>query len=60
MLNHKKNQKIININEKFCIYKNYFLEQEIEDYFYTVYYYANKMFSASDNQLSTVDTNADW
>ena len=29
-------------------------------YLYTVYYYANKMFTASDNQLSTVDTNADW
>ena len=29
-------------------------------YLYTVYYYANKMFIASDNQLSTVDTNAFW
>ena len=29
-------------------------------YLYTVYYYANKMLTASDNQLSTFDTNANW
>lgn len=39
MLNYKKDKEIININEKFCIYKNYFLEQKIEDYFYTVDYF---------------------
>ena len=29
-------------------------------YAYTVYYYAKKMFTASDNNVSTVDINADW
>jgi hypothetical protein len=55
MLNHKKNQKIININEKFCIYKNYFLEQEIEDYFYTVDYFFFNSSSEKDIYFQLYD-----
>jgi len=29
-------------------------------YLYTVYYYLNKMFTASNNQLSSVDLDPNW
>jgi hypothetical protein len=54
MLNYKK-KIIINIDEKFCIYKNYFLEQKIEDYFYTVDYFFFNSSSEKDIYFQLYD-----